>query len=178
MQDMIILGLLQFTPMSSYDIKKKIERSTSNFYNASMGSIHPALKKLTTKRAVTIEEKIDNGRLKRIYTISPLGIEMFNQWLDDGIGVKNSKDPALAKLFFMGFTDKSAQVMHLKNHIIALNQKYIHLKLLQDEFAGVTAPEGLEDHLIYQMATLDYGVEGVKFSRDWYKKLLAKIDNQ
>lgn len=176
MQDMIILGLLQFEPMSSYDIKKAIERSTSNFYNASMGSIHPALKKLTAKQAVTIEQKIDNGRLKKIYTITSSGIEMFNQWMADGIGAKNSKDPALVKLFFLGFADKAAQIKHLKHYVEQLSQEYIHLKIIQDGLQGLAAPEGLEDHLIYQMATLDYGVEGVKFSRDWHQKLLAKIE--
>lgn len=176
MQDMIILGLLQFEPMSSYDIKKKIERSTSNFYNASMGSIHPALKKLAAKQAVNVQQKIDNGRLKKIYSINPLGKQLFDEWMASGINLKNSKDPTLAKVFFLGFTDKAAQIKHLQNHIAELDDEIAHLQALQAQFADIQAPKGREDHLTYQLATLDYGLEGCKFSRQWYAKLLIKIE--
>lgn len=177
MQDMIILGLLQFEPMSSYDIKKCIERTTSNFYNASMGSIHPALKKLASKQAVEIEEKTENGRLKKIYTINAKGAEIFEQWLAEGIGSHNGKNPTLAKLFFLGFADKQAQIDHLEKHIIGLDAEYAHLKALQDQLADIKPPKGLEDHLTYQLATLDYGVEGNKFTRKWYRDLLKNISH-
>lgn len=177
MQDMIILGLLQFEPMSSYDIKKKIERTTSNFYNASMGSIHPALKKLAAKQAVNMQEKTTNGRLKKIYEINDLGRQMFKDWLAEGIVLKHGKDPTLAKLFFLGFANKLAQIEHLKNHIGELEQQYNHLKAIQDQFSDVVAPQGLEDHLTYQMATLDYGIEGNKFMQKWYADLLKKIED-
>lgn len=177
MQDMIILGLLQFEPMSAYDIKKKIERTTSNFYNASMGSIHPALKKLLAKTAVSIEEKIENGRLKKIYSINDSGRKLFDDWLAEGICLNNSKDPTLAKVFFLGFTDKSAQIIHLKNHLLELEQEYGHLTAIQDQLSEIVAPAGFEDHLTYQMATLDYGIEGNKFMQKWYAELLTKIEN-
>lgn len=175
MQDMIILGMLQFKPMSSYDIKKNIEQTTSNFYNASMGSIHPALKKLAAKQAVDIQEKVENGRLKKIYTINQHGREIFNQWMSEGINIKNNKNPTLAKLYFLGFTDKAAQMKHLTTHIALLEKQYRHLHTLQQQLSGVQAQEGFEDHLTYQLATLDYGLESNRFMHKWYEKLLNKI---
>ncbi len=41
-----IMGLLAISPMSGYDIKKKIERSTSNFWNEKLRADLPNFEKI------------------------------------------------------------------------------------------------------------------------------------
>ena len=49
MVDYLVLGLLMYRPLTMYDIKKAMEKSTHHFFSASFGSLHPALKKLDEK---------------------------------------------------------------------------------------------------------------------------------
>ena len=65
MQDKIILGLLFYKKLTSYDMKKAMEKSTSFFYNSSLGSINPALIKLEKNEFVTFSKKVENGRAVR-----------------------------------------------------------------------------------------------------------------
>lgn len=172
MQDMIILGLLQFRPMSAYDIKKAIERSTGNFYNASMGSIHPALKKLQANKAVTIEEIVENGRLKKIYDLSDIGRTLFANWMEEGVVLPRFKDLTLVKVFFLGFTSRTDQIRHLKKHIEELETEIVQLGALQLSLVDMDIPKGAEEHFKFQMATLDFGLEYYRFAQKWYEKFL------
>lgn len=172
MQDMIILGLLQFRSMSAYDIKKAIERSTSNFYNASMGSIHPALKKLHANKAVTIEEIVQNGRLKKIYDLSDIGRIAFANWMAEGVILPRFKDLTLVKVFFLGFTSRDDQIRHLKAHIEELATEVAQLTVLQASLIDIEVPKGAEEHFKFQMATLDFGLQYYKFAGQWYDEFL------
>lgn len=169
---MIILGLLQFRPMSAYDIKKAIERSTSNFYNASMGSIHPALKKLAANDQVSIEQVVENGRLKKIYDLSDLGRTHFATWMDEGVVLSKFKDLTLVKVYFLGFTSRADQIRHLKNHIIELKEQVEKLTVLQNSLQYMEIPKGAEEHFKFQMATLDFGLHYYKFAQNWYDDFL------
>ncbi|WP_236880832.1 PadR family transcriptional regulator [Clostridioides difficile] len=49
MLEYIILGFLMEKELSGYDLKQIMSESTSYFFDASFGSIYPALKRLETK---------------------------------------------------------------------------------------------------------------------------------
>lgn len=173
MQDKIILGLLQFRALSAYDLKKAIEKSTSNFYNASMGSIHPAIKKLLAAQLVSVDERVDNGRLKKIYSINQAGRDVFGGWLDEGVILGKFKDLTMVKLYFLGFTSKQEQIKHIRNHIVELDEEVAKLELLNKHFEQIEIPEDHKTHFMFQIATLDFGLEYYRFAKKWFEKFLA-----
>ena len=46
----VILGMLSWRPMSGYEIKALVDRSTRFFWAASYGQIYPELRKLSAMR--------------------------------------------------------------------------------------------------------------------------------
>ena len=62
----VILGLLSHTPMTGYDIKKRIDSTLKYFWGASFGSIYPALGELEKQKFVTRETlSNEKGREKK-----------------------------------------------------------------------------------------------------------------
>ncbi len=173
MQDKIILGILQFGNRTSYDIKKAIEGSTAFFYNASMGSIHPALKKLEAAGHVSAEHRVENGRAKKIYAINDSGRAVFSKWLGEGLPLEKFKDETLVRLFFFGNVSAEAQVRHISEHIAVLDQQIQALEVIQHGVDAMEIPGKMKQHALFQRATLDFGLGYFRFSKGWYEGFLA-----
>jgi len=68
------LGILSLGDATGYEIKKQLEGPFRHFYDASFGSIYPALGKLTDAGQVDRTEHSQDGRPdKKVYSITPLG---------------------------------------------------------------------------------------------------------
>ncbi|WP_416897361.1 MAG: PadR family transcriptional regulator [Minwuia sp.] len=74
----LCLGLLTMRDSTGYEIKKTFEQDLSHFYDASFGSIYPALTKMTEEKLVTCTEQAQDGRPdKKVYSITPTGRMVF-----------------------------------------------------------------------------------------------------
>jgi len=68
------LGILSFGDATGYEIKKQLEGPFRHFYDASFGSIYPALGKLTDAALVERTELAQDKRPdKKVYSITPAG---------------------------------------------------------------------------------------------------------
>ena len=81
MLEYIILGFLMGCAASGYDLKQYMAESTSYFFDASYGSIYPALKRLEEKKLILSEEKVTGGKFKKLYSITEEGRGVFLTWL-------------------------------------------------------------------------------------------------
>ena len=174
MQDKIILGLLLLKDMTAYDVKKAIEKSTAFFYNASMGSIHPALKKLDAAKNISAENQLENGRAKKLYRITDSGRAVFSSWLEQGISMPKFKDETLVKVFFQGHLTAAQQKQNLLEYIAEIDQQIKVLELIQQQSQQVDVPANMESHAVFQLATLDYGLQYCRFTRNWYQDFVDR----
>ncbi|TQW48753.1 helix-turn-helix transcriptional regulator [Clostridioides difficile] len=97
MLEYIILGFLMEKELSGYDLKQIMSESTSYFFDASFGSIYPALKRLETKGYIHYHEVIDGNKLKKLYSITNTGKEVFLEWLKKPINFSKTNRELLAK---------------------------------------------------------------------------------
>src|SRR5512147_2485967 len=77
-----LLGLLQQTPQSGYDLRKVFETSPMGHYSSSPGAIYPALKRLRTRGLISA--KVDRARPLRpreVFQLRPAGRTALIQWL-------------------------------------------------------------------------------------------------
>ena len=70
-----------FGDKSGYDLKLWMSSCTSNFFDASFGSIYPALKRLEAKDLIRSVEQVESGKFKKIYSIREAGKKEFMAWL-------------------------------------------------------------------------------------------------
>jgi PadR family transcriptional regulator AphA len=95
----VILGMLSWHPMSGYDIKATVDRSTRFFWAASYGQIYPELRRLTD--AGLVEREPATGARRRVaYRLTADGRRVLRDWLARAPETYESRDEGLLKLFF------------------------------------------------------------------------------
>lgn len=97
-----ILGFLSYTPMTGYDIKLRMDRSTTHFWHAKQSQIYTTLKNLEQEGCVEsqVHEQAERPD-RRIYTLTSDGRRQLKDWLDEPY-TENSprKEPLVLKMFF------------------------------------------------------------------------------
>lgn len=173
--EFVLLGLLTLRAMTVYEINKSLERGISLFYSASFGSINAALEKMFEKGWITAQEKVENGRNKKVYSLTPLGQQAFQEWLRSELQSEKVKDPALTRVYFMGFLPQPERIRILEGHLNNLRRTLDALAILQRESAAKLVPQDLRDVFDCQMLTLQYGCDFYSFNIAWYENLLNNL---
>jgi PadR family transcriptional regulator AphA len=78
-----LLGFLTTEPASGYRLAQEFGESMGWFWYASHSQIHPELKRMEDEGLVTSELLEDDGRGKRLYSITESGREQLDQWLSE-----------------------------------------------------------------------------------------------
>lgn len=157
----VLLGSLNYQPMSGYDLKQFTDRSTSNFWHAELSQIYVTLKALEkegliSSTSITQEKRPD----RRVYTITENGRQSLSEWLRQPFTqIDLYKDTLLLKIFFSASLEKEAILSQL--HI----QRSLHQNVVdqyQNETAGMIAqtveraPHLRKDALLWE-ATRRFG---------------------
>ena len=101
-----LLGMLTYSPMSGYDMKKVSDHSIGHFWNENYGNIYPVLRKMEAEGLVTmIREDQEGAPAKKVYTITEAGREELVSWLRRPAGHMILRDELLLQVFFGQWTD-------------------------------------------------------------------------
>jgi DNA-binding PadR family transcriptional regulator len=114
-----LLGFLNLAPMTGYELKKNLDRSTQAFWHAGLNQIYPALKALEETGLVSARTAPQEGRPdRRVYRITAGGRAELLQWLRRPIHeLPPSKNVALLKLFFAGYLHRDEILLHLRGQL-------------------------------------------------------------
>lgn len=176
--DNIILGLLLLSSRTIYQLRERIDKGLNMMYSSSMGSIQAAIKKLLNYGYIQYEETVENGKYKKIYSITDSGKQKFIEWVSSPMEMQSIKNPELAKLYFMGFSTKEKREEGLQEYISKLKQQYDVLHAICKEADNVNVPDENKEILHYQFTAARYGRDFMKFNIEWYQKLLDEMRNK
>ncbi len=127
----LILGLLSESPMSGYDIKKRLGESMSMIASISYGAVYPTLHRLLEEKAVTVREIAQDGKpAKKIYNITEKGREELDRWLYEPASPDRIKREFLLKLLLAHRMDAQAAVQLVakrREETEALSRKLEHI---------------------------------------------------
>lgn len=174
----IILGLLLLQSRTIYQLRKRIDEGLNLMYSCSTGSIQAAIKKLLKNGYISISEVTEKGKRKKLYGITDAGKEQFNSWVNSAIANNTLKNPELAKIYFMGFSEKENRIRQIENYINDLKKIYSELEKICEEGERISADLEDKDIVFYQLQTAKYGRDFMKFNIDWYNRLLKDIVEQ
>ena len=96
----VVLGLLIKRPLSGYDIKAIVDRSTRFFWAASYGQIYPELRRLEAEGLIEGEDRPNGGRTRRVYQLTDAGRDELVAWLFGSTVTIELRDESLLRLFF------------------------------------------------------------------------------
>lgn len=173
--DNIVLGLLILESRTIYQLRDRISKGLNLMYSCSMGSIQAALKKLLNNDHITFEEIIEKGKYKKVYSVTESGKETFFKWINAPMENQSVKNPELAKVYFMGFSDKQNRETNIRKHLDYLKEQYAVLDEICKSANRNDIPEDKKDIFNYQLLSALYGKDFIKFNIDWYENLLRKI---
>src|SRR5579884_717299 len=96
----VVLGLLAHAPLSGYDIKTVVDRSTRFFWAASYGQIYPELRRLEAEGLIAGEDSPNGARGRRVYELTDAGRQALEDWLHGMTTTIEYRDESLLRLFF------------------------------------------------------------------------------
>ncbi len=169
MIEILILYILSKRETTLYGIRKEIIELFGTFTVPSIGTIHPALKRLLKENAVSVYEKIsDGGKKFCYYSITKKGLEVFREMFFNAA----SDNPSL----FHTQLQARFGTMSLLN---AADKKiFINDVLKKIDVFEVQTKEKLNNEFLdlddFQRMLLNQTLEEMKLLREFIKNLKAK----
>jgi PadR family transcriptional regulator, regulatory protein AphA len=155
----VILGMLARGPMSGYDIKAMVDRSTRFFWAASYGQIYPELRRLAEAGLVEGVAQEEGGRRRTVHTLTGEGRDALEEWLAEPPQTFETRDEGLLKLFFASAAPETADAT------LAAKQGY-HEAMVERlrEIEGMGKAQG------FGLSVLRYGIECHSWMASWCER--------
>jgi len=168
MVEFIILGMLMEQRMNGYELKKTIDSSTGTFYTASFGSLYPALKRLTDRGMLSVEE-LEDSKNKKIYALLPAGRDAFLAWLGEPLQL--TRNELLSRLFFYDYLDEQTRLMRLTEYQNKLNGELGRLNAIQEIVSGELAQVENPDQYFHRVSVLSFGLNYYTMVNQWIQNI-------
>ncbi len=170
----IILGTLNLGPKSGYDIKKRIERSTGEFWSINYGQIYPLLKTMVDEGYATlITDNEDSKHERKVYAITEKGVEALIAWLAEPINYNNPKgNELLVKLFFgkdIPVQENIRRLMEFRNVCMGYLENSNRVREdIENKMAG-------DDQYDYSMIAIRHGLMMIQMKLDWCDESIKRL---
>ena len=176
--DNMILGLLLLESRTIYQLRERISKGMNLMYSSSMGSIQAAVKKLLSYGYISYTESVENGKYKKIYSITDSGKRCFFEWINRPFEMQTIKSPELVKVYFMGFSDKTSRKANIETYLSHFMEQYQILNTICEEAENIKGMEEHRDIIFYQLAAARYGRDFMKFNIEWYQNFLSEMEKE
>lgn len=125
-----ILGLVNRSPKTGYDITKAFTDSISNFWEAKHSQIYPELHRLASEGLIEYKIEIQGEKLeKKVYSITEKGRdELLNWLLTDEPLPPVPKDSFRLRLYFAENLSLSATAELINGQLVRHQRRLEHLK--------------------------------------------------
>jgi DNA-binding PadR family transcriptional regulator len=177
-----LLGFLNYQPMTGYELKQRMDNSTSHFWHAKLSQIYTTLKALEEDGQVTsnVEEQAERPD-KRIYTITPAGQAELHRWLSQPeMELSPKKESTVLKLFFSAQLDKETILTQLRVQRDLHRQQlgYYHDVIPQIIQQAVAEFPGLVKDALLWEATHRFGEEYEALYIRWLEETIETIETK
>lgn len=177
----ILLGFLNYRPMTGYELKSIMDESTMHFWHAYHSQIYTTLRKLEDEGLVTSETEDGDDKLnRRVYTITEAGRADLRQWLNSPLkDIVPVKEDLLVRVFFSGERDKQAVIDELRFQRLLHQRTLEEYQHLTEESMREIIPEDRDratQQIPFWTATLRFGIKYEKVYLEWIDETIRVIE--
>jgi DNA-binding PadR family transcriptional regulator len=162
-----LLGLLAGSPMTGYELNRKFERSLLNVWPAGHSQIYPELARLS--EAGLIRQAGSGARGKKIYEITPAGLDEVRAWLRTEAD-HASRNPAFLRVFFLWLMEPEEATTFLENEALVHEAKLL-------EFREIASERKRQDDEAWAFGlALEWGIryeQGILEWNEWARRQIA-----
>lgn len=156
----IVLGLLDEAPGTPYDLKARVAAGLGNFWPLRHAQIYAETARLA-KEGFLDEEREEEGRRRKTYSITRAGKAALSAWLDEDTGsLPEVRDPGLLKVY-LGADPKAIAAAQ----VAAQRARLKEWENLRVALSGYDVPEG-------PGITLEAGIAYTRMSVRFWASLL------
>lgn len=168
-----ILGFLSGRNMSGYDLQQLSKKISRYYWSDCNAQVYNTLKNLELKKLVSSNiDETSGARNRRVYSITPKGLEFYKNWLETPIKCQVYRDELLLKLANAQHLPKEILQQHLKNEHLQIEIQLNELKDVQEHIATDHKNQGDQ---VYLLAVYDYVKSNLETKLVWIKKSLEKF---
>ncbi len=170
-----LLGLLSQGPMSGYEMRQMMERSTTSFWSESFGQIYPALRRMVEDGLATVEEQSKDGRAKKVYRLTDAGERRLRRWLGVEARPQVRRNELLLKVYFGDRAERgaiAAQVVAERERCEDEMHRF-EAALLRMEMEHARHPA-----LPYWKMTVRYGMAEAKAVMEWCDETFEELEKR
>jgi PadR family transcriptional regulator, regulatory protein AphA len=176
----ILLGFLNYQPMTGYELKQTLDHSVSHFWHAYHSQIYTTLRQMEADGLVVSEFLYSEGQPdRRVYSLTDAGRADFTAWLNQSLTEMSPiKEELLVRLFFSARRDPKSVLAEL------YLQRELHQKKLA-EYRGLASgwvdknvpalPELKADSAFWRM-TLEMGIAYEVMYAQWLAQTIQEIE--
>lgn len=170
-----VLGFLNDTKLSGYDLQKKINNTINHFWPSTQSQIYRTLNELVegglTEMQIIYQDDKPN---KKIYSITEKGKKNLEVWLNTKIGLPNHRNQFLVQLFFSTNLDNKniiENLLYYKEIMIS------RLKFLENELLNIQGININKKQKIYALIA-ENGIWALKNEINWIEYAINTIYNE
>ena len=168
-----ILGLLNYSDMHGYQIKKHIERNFGHMWSINFGQVYPSLKNLKKEGLIDMIEEApseNGGPRKKQYSITQKGTDEFSRWLAEfpqkPILIR---DLFLLKFAFFGFGNDEQSLEIIDRQITIYKEQLEKRKVNRRRW---------EKQGLYVRLMIDLGITQIEMYLEWLRNARKEIEKQ
>lgn len=173
-----ILGILNYMPMTGYDLKKFFDDSVGFFWSAQMSQIYRELKTLEKNGFVVSKETTNSkGPNKKTYKVTKQGITHLKEWLSD-VPDKVDEDnhnAFLLRVMLSSNLGTEDLYFQIKQRLKKYRNDLKELKIVEGKLEYYLKLIGKEEQLVYWEITLSRGIHDVTSHIEWAEESLKKL---
>jgi PadR family transcriptional regulator AphA len=162
-----LLGLLAGSPMTGYELNRKFERSMLNVWPAGHSQIYPELARLA--EGGKIRQAGSGARGKKIYEITPAGLDEVKAWLRTEPD-HASRNPAFLRVFFLWLMEPEEATAFLESEALVHEAKLL-------EFQEIASRRTRQDDEAWAFGlALEWGIryeQGILEWNEWARQQIA-----
>lgn len=169
-----ILGCLSIAPMSAYDVKTFMTRSTNYFWMEYEAQLYPTLKKLYQAGYVECQ-KIDaqKGGTRGLYSITEKGLQFLQQWIVKKTEQSQYRNEFILKLFFGNQVDKKISIKHIEHYREEAAEQLTYFQKIENE---INANKKIK-RKPFILATIRYGIYITQAEIAWCNETIHSLKN-
>lgn len=168
-----ILGILNLSPSSGYDIKKYSDKVLSGFWNENFGHIYPTLKMLLEEGMIeAVTEKLpqtEKPLAKIRYRITEKGKQELQQWLLEETIQQPVRSEFMLKLLFSSDQPKTRVISMLDAYQMQYESRIENYKEMLSKLEGEDS-EISGDRALFLRAVLRRGIISDEAVIHWCKE--------
>jgi DNA-binding PadR family transcriptional regulator len=167
-----LLGLVDRSPMSGYDIKRVFDSTPLAHFSSSPGAIYPALKRLAKRGLLEAElDSTTEARPRRVFSLTDEGKAALGEWLREGVTidefVRDGRAPLLRFSLAEGHLTTDEVIAYLEQLKGVISSYLEELYAWRDEL-GTTGS-------LHQRLSLENGIQGYRQLAEWVDFALGEI---